>query len=239
MPTRVWQQDWVVNCLPWGQGQQGVLDYLARYVFRIAITERRLLAMDEPAVTFQYKDRKGNCQRNCQLEGTEFVRRFLQHVLPKGFHKVRYYGLWNPRRGEMLQRCGCCCNCNDLRRPKPPSPTEAAQGAVPFGPFAPVCPHCGCEELVHVREIPRPAAAAPSSAFARSNPTIPPAARSFLVTAGSRMRPARPPPRLGRPNASAHASTPAAMSRAVPRPSHARHDDSRSVQRSFHGGVPP
>jgi len=100
VPAKVWQQEWVVHCVPWGQNEHGVLDYLARYVFRIAITERRILAMDDQSVTFQYKDRKADRQRTCRLDGTEFVRRYLQHVLPKGFHKVRYYGLWNPRRAR-------------------------------------------------------------------------------------------------------------------------------------------
>ncbi len=162
VPAQVWQQDWVVNCLPWGAGPQRVLEYLARYVFRIAITERRLLAMDEATVTFQYKDRKGNCQRNCTLQGTEFLRRFLQHVLPKGFHKVRYYGLWYPRRRELLQRVRLLLQ---LQRPAPaetPEPVESPPKApAPFDPFAPTCPYCGCEELVHVREIPRPRSRSP------------------------------------------------------------------------------
>ncbi len=139
-----------------------MLEYLARYVFRIAITERRLLAMDEATVTFQYKDRKGNCQRNCTLQGTEFLRRFLQHVLPKGFHKVRYYGLWYPRRRELLQRVRLLLQ---LQRPAPaetPEPVESPPKApAPFDPFAPTCPYCGCEELVHVREIPRPRSRSP------------------------------------------------------------------------------
>jgi hypothetical protein len=157
VPAQVWQQEWVVNCLPWGSGQQNVLEYLARYVFRIAITERRLLAMDEATVTFQYKYRKGNCQRTCTLEGTEFLRRFLQHVLPRGFHKVRYYGLWNPRRRELMQRVRLLLQ---LQRPAPAILQEPAEtppkAPAPFQPFAPTCPYCGCDELTYVREIPRP-----------------------------------------------------------------------------------
>jgi hypothetical protein len=155
-PARVWQQEWVVHCVPWGRGQQGVLDYLARYVFRIAMTERRILAIDDQGVTFQYKDRKAQRQRTCRLDGIEFVRRYLQHVLPRGLHKVRYYGLWNPRQRELMQRVRLM-----LQLQRPPEQPELAPQQEPakpplaFKPFAPVCPRCG-GQLAHIGEIARP-----------------------------------------------------------------------------------
>jgi Putative transposase len=152
VPTRVWKQDWVVHCVPWGQGQHGVLDYLARYVFRIAITERRILAMDEQSVTFQYKDRKANRQRTCRLQGTEFVRRYLQHVLPRGLHKVRYYGLWNPRRRALMQRVRLMLQ---LQHSAPEPAQEPAEKTRPLQPFCPTCPCCG-GELTCIGEIRRP-----------------------------------------------------------------------------------
>jgi hypothetical protein len=155
IPDKLWRQEWVVHCQPWGQGRHGVLDYLARYVFRIAITDRRILAMDERSVTFQYKDRKANRQRRCQLEGTEFLRRYLQHVLPRGFHKVRYYGLWNPKRRDQMQQVRLLLQ---LQQPPDPDPQPPEQPPTPrlepFKPFAPLCPCCG-GELAHVAEIPR------------------------------------------------------------------------------------
>ena len=152
-PAKVWQQEWVVNCLPWGQGEHGVLDYLARYVFRIAITKRRILAMDDRTVTFQYKDRKAERQRTCRLEGTEFIRRYLQHVLPRGFHKVRYYGLWYPRRRGLAQQVRLMLH---MQRPLQPITHDPAKEPTPFMPFRPVCPNCACNELVHICEIRRP-----------------------------------------------------------------------------------
>ena len=74
----------------WGRGEQAVLDYLARYVFRIALTNARIVGLDDETVTIQYKERKTDRARTCRLSGEEFMRRFLQHVLPRGFHKVRY-----------------------------------------------------------------------------------------------------------------------------------------------------
>jgi Putative transposase len=75
-----------------------VLRYLARYLFSVAITNTRIVALDDHTVTIRYKQRKSSRWRTCHLHGHEFVRRFLQHVLPKGFHKVRYFGLWHPSK---------------------------------------------------------------------------------------------------------------------------------------------
>jgi hypothetical protein len=152
LPPEIWKQEWVLHCIPWGRGQQGVLEYLARYVFRIAITDRRILAINDQRVSFAYKDRKGNRQRTCTLEGVEFIRRFCQHILPQGFHKVRYYGLWNPKRREQAQQVRVMLQ---LQQPAPPPTTPSEQDASPQ-PLRPACPHCGCRELQHLREIPRP-----------------------------------------------------------------------------------
>lgn len=75
---------------------RAVLAYLARYTYRVAISNRRLLAMDERGVTFRYKDyRRDGAARHqsMTLPAAEFIRRFLLHVLPKGFHRLRHYGL--------------------------------------------------------------------------------------------------------------------------------------------------
>jgi Putative transposase/Transposase zinc-binding domain len=100
VPTTVWQREWVSFCKHYGQCNDAVLSYLSRYVFRTAISNARILDMDQSHVTFRWKDRSTNGWRAERLPGVEFLRRFLQHVLPKGFHKVRYYGLWNPSKRE-------------------------------------------------------------------------------------------------------------------------------------------
>jgi len=96
--------DWVVYCKAWGKGETAVLDYLARYVFRSAMTNCRILSMDGQTITFRYKDRKAKRWRTCKLSPKEFIRRFLQHVLPRSFHKVRYYGLWHPSKKEQVKQ---------------------------------------------------------------------------------------------------------------------------------------
>ena len=76
-------------------GPEAVLAYLARYTHRVAISNSRLVALDERGVTFQYKDYRRNAARyrTMTLSADEFIRRFLLHVLPKGFHRIRHYGL--------------------------------------------------------------------------------------------------------------------------------------------------
>ena len=99
LPARVWRQPWVVYCQPAVQGSGAVLRYLARYVRRVAITSARLVSVTREDVTFGYRDRRdagAGAWRTMTLAPDEFLRRFLQHVLPRGFHKVRYYGIWHP-----------------------------------------------------------------------------------------------------------------------------------------------
>lgn len=104
IPDTVWRREWCSYCKPYGTGQDAVLNYLARYVFRVALTNRRLIAMDESHVTFRYKDHDTGQWRRLRIEGVQFLRRFLFHVLPKGFHKVRYYGLWHPCKRDRQAR---------------------------------------------------------------------------------------------------------------------------------------
>jgi hypothetical protein len=106
IPDKAWKTNWCSFCVPYGHGEKAVLNYLGRYVFRTAITNHRIVNVTETEVTFRYKDRKTNVMRTQTVSGVEFLRRFLIHVLPKGFHKVRYYGLWHPskRALQMMAR---------------------------------------------------------------------------------------------------------------------------------------
>jgi hypothetical protein len=101
VPAAVWQQDWVVHCQPVGKGQ-AALKYLAPYIFRVAISNRRILKVTDGRVTFRYRATETGRWQRCTLGAEEFLRRFLQHVLPKGFVKVRYYGLFSPSLRHLL-----------------------------------------------------------------------------------------------------------------------------------------
>jgi Putative transposase len=124
-----------------------VLRYLARYVHRVAITNSRIVAFDERFVTIRYKERKSSRWRTCRLSGHEFMRRFLQHVLPKGLHKVRYFGLWHPSKRAKAAQARLLLQL-EQKQPSPP----LAQPAEPAGQKEPgqnktmpqlrPCPHC-------------------------------------------------------------------------------------------------
>lgn len=91
----VWQGDWVVHSRAVGDGRAS-LKYLAPYVFRVAISDRRIVSCEEGRVTFSYRRSGSNRWRTMTLDALEFLRRFLQHVLPRGFQKVRHYGFLSP-----------------------------------------------------------------------------------------------------------------------------------------------
>lgn len=93
--SAVWQKDWVVHSQAAGDGRTS-LQYLAPYVFRVAINDRRILSCDNGQVTFSYRKSGSARARTMTLDALEFLRRFLQHVLPSGFQKVRYYGFASP-----------------------------------------------------------------------------------------------------------------------------------------------
>jgi hypothetical protein len=92
----VWSKDWVVKTVAVGDGR-AALTYLAAYVFRVAIGDHRILGCEDGQVTFTYRKSGSRRWRRMRLEAAEFLRRFLQHVLPSGFQKVRHYGFLSPR----------------------------------------------------------------------------------------------------------------------------------------------
>jgi hypothetical protein len=104
---RLFHQDWVVYAKPPFGGPEHVLNYLARYTHRVAISNHRLVAFQNDRVSFRWKDyAHGGKQRIMTVSADEFLRRFLVHVLPKGLVRIRHFGLFaNRRRGSMLVRC--------------------------------------------------------------------------------------------------------------------------------------
>jgi hypothetical protein len=104
---QAYQTEWVVYAKPPYGGPEQVLKYLARYTHRVAISNRRLQSVEDGKVTFRWKNyAKGNRLRSMTLSASEFLRRFLLHVLPKRFVKIRQYGLLaNRHRKRKLARC--------------------------------------------------------------------------------------------------------------------------------------
>ena len=97
----MWRGDWVVHCQPAGDGRES-LRYLAPYVFRVAIGDHRIVSCDDGRVTFTYRKVGSKRRRKMTLDAQEFLRRYLQHVLPSGFAKVRHYGFLSAASGVSL-----------------------------------------------------------------------------------------------------------------------------------------
>jgi hypothetical protein len=137
--------EWVVYAKRPFAGPEAVLAYLSRYTHRVAISNQRLIAFDERGVTFRWKDYRASGRtrnKTMTLDAPEFMRRFLLHVLPGGFHRIRHYGLLaNPVRRQNLATIRALLHA--------PAAIDASDDASP-NTTAPtfVCRHCGAPMIV-------------------------------------------------------------------------------------------
>jgi hypothetical protein len=139
---RTMTKRWVVYSKPPFGGPEQVLKYLARYTHRVAIGNRRILAIDGSGVTFRWRDRaNGDRARTMKLSGVEFLRRFLLHVLPRGFARIRHYGLLgNRKRATKLAVCRLQLGA--------PMPVAAVSNVTPCDVADDRCPSCRSGHLV-------------------------------------------------------------------------------------------
>jgi hypothetical protein len=140
---QVWRKAWVVHSEPVGRGR-AAFKYLAPYIFRVAISNNRLRKFEHGRVTFSYKESATDQVKSCTITAEEFIRRFLQHVLPPRFIKVRYYGLLSPSNRPLLQQArqllAPAGQMSALRTATQPSPIRNSQSPIRNSPC---CPHCG------------------------------------------------------------------------------------------------
>jgi hypothetical protein len=161
----LYAQEWVVYAKPPFGGPEQVLKYLARYTHRVAISNHRLQKLQAGHVTFRYQDyADGHRQKTMTLDAVEFLRRFLQHVLPKGFLKIRHYGLLaNRQRQHKLQRSRqllLVANLAGALAGVGLTPPESAR----IDPAqAPHCPQCGGQRFLR-RALPKEGEPPPASA---------------------------------------------------------------------------
>jgi hypothetical protein len=144
------RKSWFVYAKPPFAGPEAVLAYLARYTHRVAISNSRLVSLDDRGVTFRYKDYRRNGRqrfRTMTLAPDEFIRRFLLHVLPKGFHRIRHYGL--------LASATCKANIAHAKEliaaPRPssdPSIEHDDPGVIAAADHHPPCPCCGGRMII-------------------------------------------------------------------------------------------
>jgi hypothetical protein len=140
IPPHVWSQDWNVNVQPVGNATHQTLHYLATYVFKVAISNSRIVSVDHGRVTFRYRKPKSSRWRSVSLDVIEFMRRFLQHVLPTGFMKVRYFGFANPASSVSLN------HISDLIQIQYGFNLACPPPDIPAAPTL-FCPNCGAQLL--------------------------------------------------------------------------------------------
>jgi len=141
--SSIWKNDWVVDVRPVASGH-AAFRYLAPYLFRVAISNNRILALQQNQVTFRYKDSKTGKNRTVSLSAEHFIHRFLQHVLPSRFRKVRYHGIFSPYKKSLLE------NAKNILTPNPQiSPTLQPLAKNPLK-----CPYC--QSLLVLVEILQP-----------------------------------------------------------------------------------
>ena len=135
VPAQVWRQAWVVHAQPIGSGLTA-FKYLAPYIFRVAISNSRLTKVENGHVTFKYKDSATKQTRFATVSAAEFIRRFLQHVLPDRFVKVRYYGLLAPAYRQRLAQARqlLSATASEPNREELKPTAHSARLS---------CPHCG------------------------------------------------------------------------------------------------
>ena len=131
IPPRAWRVAWVVDAQPVGRGRTA-LRYLAAYVRKTALGASRLVACDATGVTFTHPERASGLTKTLRVSGEEFLRRFLQHVLPTGFPRVRHFGWLSPAAKKRWARLHALLDW------KPSVPPEAAAAPV----WTPACPCC-------------------------------------------------------------------------------------------------
>jgi hypothetical protein len=161
------RQRWVVHCKPAVHGTARVLRYLGRYVHRVALTNARIVSIHNGLVTFGYSPVADGRGKTMTIPALEFLRRFLQHVLPKGFHKVRYYGLWAASNRQRLADLQAALTPDDHQRADPPAdPPDRPTFRLHQSP----CPACRLGRLVFLRRLARHERAPPGDPIARTRP---------------------------------------------------------------------
>ncbi|MFH1176478.1 MAG: transposase [Acidobacteriota bacterium] len=151
VPPAVWRKDWVVDAQHAGDGAR-VLEYLARCVFRVAISSSQIDAIGEDGVTLHFRDRASGAMKRCTLPPLTFLARFLQHVLPKGFAKVRSYGLLAPRNCARLE-AALAQLATTAEAPR--TAGRAKPSPAPTTPARHRCPLCHVGTMRMIRSLPR------------------------------------------------------------------------------------
>jgi hypothetical protein len=126
IPVAAWKQNWVVDVQSVGSGETAI-QYLSAYVYRTALGSQRIVRDEDQHVTFKYKDSEDQQWHELRLTAMEFIRRFLQHVLPQGFQRVRYYGWLSPAAGQKWERILALLDWKVSERNHAPAPQHLCE----------------------------------------------------------------------------------------------------------------
>lgn len=150
IPREAWAKAWVVDLQPAGSGEHA-LQYLARYVFRTALGGKKIVSCDDQKVSFRYTDSTSKEEKTETLAPHTFLARYLQHVLPKGFTRIRYYGLFAPGNRHQLNTVRRILRC---KKEEPNNaPNEEPEPVAAYKPFC--CPDCR-QPMIPGPPLPRP-----------------------------------------------------------------------------------
>ena len=155
----VWDQRWTVHVQQIGTGEHALL-YLSRYIYRVALTNHRIERFEQNSVTFRYTHARSRETRHVMLPVESFLTRFLQHVLPRGFPKIRSYGLLSPSRKPDLERARHLLALHEIRPSTGASTSDCPDTTIVYATTAPTastlhCPACKRGTLTLVERLKR------------------------------------------------------------------------------------
>ena len=154
--SELYQKEWVVYCKPPFKRSEDVIDYLGRYTHRVAITNNRIVKAEDDKVIFKYRDRQDNDKvKSMVLDASEFIRRFMCHILPDGFMKIRHFGIYSNRhKSGKLKKCrellGVKCD-SSLKEEKKESWEDLLFRVTGIDPG--LCPHCKKGRMIQKQKI--------------------------------------------------------------------------------------
>ncbi len=155
MANALKEKQWITYSKQPLGGPEQVLEYLGRYTHRVAITNNRILSIEDGKVTFTYRDRSdGNTLKNLTIKATEFIRRYLLHILPRGFMKIRYFGFL-----DHANKKTCIPLLRKLIDPEAKIIEQSAETIQEMmirltGVDVSLCPECGRGIMVCIEELP-------------------------------------------------------------------------------------
>jgi hypothetical protein len=147
----LYKTHWVVYAKEPFAGPGQVVEYLGRYTHKVAISNHRILSIDESGVKFRYLDYRDNLQKQMKLSGVEFLRRFCQHILPKGFVRIRYYGLLSATKREQLRLLQKKFGIHTPEKKEKKDWKQICREHLSYDPD--LCPHCKQGKMVTIERF--------------------------------------------------------------------------------------